>query len=64
MKGVEHMNAQKGLQSFREFHKRLGTGRRSDREIEIRKQAAIVKSLQLRAAEEQARLTLMLASAA
>ena len=58
-KGVEHMNAQKSFQTFREFHKRIGT-RRSDRELEIRKQTALVKSLQDRASEEQARLTLML----
>jgi len=54
----------KSYQTFKEFHKRLGTGRRSDREIEIRRQTALVKRLQEKAAEEQARLTLMLAAAA
>lgn len=54
------MNAAKGLQTFREFNKRIGSGRRSDRELEIKKQAALVASLHIRAAEEQARLHLML----
>ena len=49
--------------TFKELHKRLGTARHSNREIEIRNQVALVKRLEEKAAEERARLTLMLAAA-